>query len=194
MTLRVEFEEICHNWGWFLTLGIILLILGAVSLGAVSVATVASVVLFGWILVVAGAFEVCTAFLAQQWSGVFLHLLVGVLNIVFGIMVIGNPLISAGVLTLLLAALFMTGGLFRFLAAVTVRYAAWGWAALDGVVGMVCGALIWSQWPTTALWVIGMFVGVTLLFRGWSWVMFALSARHIAHGMDMFGHGHPQRA
>jgi uncharacterized membrane protein HdeD (DUF308 family) len=194
MTLRVEFEEICHNWGWFLVLGIVLLVLGGVALGSVWVSTIASVVLFGWLLIAAGVFEMSAAFGSQQWSGVFLHLLAGVLNVVVGIMLVGNPLASAGALTLLVAALFLTGGLFRFMAALMVRHAAWGWAALDGLVGILCGVLIWSQWPASAFWVIGMFVGIALMVRGWAWVMFALSARHVAHEMDVFGHGHPQRA
>jgi uncharacterized membrane protein HdeD (DUF308 family) len=191
-SIRGEFEEICHHWGWFLALGLVLMLLGVIALGAVWLSTLATVLLFGWLLIAAGAFEMYAAFWSQQWSGVFLHLLAGILHLVVGILLVGRPGASAAALTMLIAALFLAGGLFRIVAALMVRHAAWGWAALDGAVGVILGLLIWAEWPASALWVIGMFVGIALLIRGWAWVMFALAARHIAHGLDIFGH--PQSA
>jgi uncharacterized membrane protein HdeD (DUF308 family) len=191
-SIRGEFEEVSHHWGWFLALGIGLIVLGVIALGAVWLSTLVTVLLFGWLLIAAGAFEMYAAFWSQQWSGVFLHLLEGILHLVVGILLVARPAASAVALTLLIAALFLTDGLFRIVAALVVRHAAWGWAVFDGAVGVLLGVLIWSRWPVSALWVIGMFVGIALLIRGWSWVMFAIAARHIAQGLDIFGH--PQRA
>jgi uncharacterized membrane protein HdeD (DUF308 family) len=55
----------------------------------------------------------------------------------------------------------------------------WGWAALDGGIAVLLGGMIWAEWPSSALWVIGTFLGINMIFRGWAWVMFALAARQI---------------
>jgi len=191
-TIHGEFEEISHRWGWFLALGLGLIVLGLIALGAIWLSTLVTVLLFGWLLILAGAFEIWAAFGAQHGRGVFLHLLAGVLHLVVGILLVTRPAASAVTLTLLIAALFLTGGLFRVVASLVVRHAAWGWAVLDGAVELILGLLIWARWPASSLWVIGLFVGIALLFEGWSWLMYAFAARRIAHGLDIFGHA--QRA
>lgn len=179
--LLTGLDEVRRNWGWFLVLGIALIVLGAVALGAVGLVTLASVLLVGWLLVISGVVEAATAFWARQWSGFFLNLLEGVLYFVVGMLVLRHPAASAAGLTLLLAALFLTTGLFRTAAAVALRYPNWGWCVLDGTVSVLLGVLIWADWPSSADWVIGTFVGIDLIFRGWSWVMFGLAVHRLPH-------------
>ena len=172
-------EEIRRNWGWFLALGIALVLLGVFALVAAEIATLASVLLFGWLVLVGGVFEVVAAFWARQWSGFILHLLVGFLYVVVGGLMIGHPVAVAAGLTLLLVALFLTGGVFRIVAATMLRYPNWGWSVLDGVIALLLGVMIWANWPESSLLVIGTFVGIALVFRGWAWVMFALALRQL---------------
>jgi uncharacterized membrane protein HdeD (DUF308 family) len=172
-------EDIRRNWGWFLALGIALILLGVFALIAAEITTLASVLLFGWLVLFGGVFEVVAAFWARQWSGFFLHLLVGVLYVVVGLLLIAHPVAAAAGLTLLLVALFLTGGAFRILAAAALRYPNWGWSVLDGVIALILGAMIWKEWPESSLLVIGTFVGIILVFRGWAWVMFALAVRRL---------------
>jgi uncharacterized membrane protein HdeD (DUF308 family) len=172
-------EEIRRNWGWFLALGIALVLLGVFALVAAEIATLASVLLFGWLVLVGGVFEVVAAFWARQWSGFILHLLVGFLYVVVGVLMIGHPVAVAAGLTLLLVALFLTGGVFRIVAATMLRYPNWGWSVLDGAISLILAVLIWANWPESSLLVIGTFVGIALVFRGWAWVMFAVAARRL---------------
>jgi uncharacterized membrane protein HdeD (DUF308 family) len=58
-----------------------------------------------------------------------------------------------------------------------VRYPHWSWVLLDGVVSLLLGVLIWRRWPVSALWVIGLFVGIEMLLNGWSLVMLSLTGR-----------------
>jgi uncharacterized membrane protein HdeD (DUF308 family) len=37
--------------------------------------------------------------------------------------------------------------------------------------------MIWGQWPSSSLWVIGLLVGINLLFTGWSLTMLAIASR-----------------
>jgi hypothetical protein len=53
--------------------------------------------------------------------------------------------------------------------------AAWGWSSADGIIDVILGLMIWQQWPASALWVIGLFVGINLLFRGFNWIALGLA-------------------
>src|SRR6266478_3934188 len=81
-------HELRRNWGWFLVLGIALIILGMVALSASMIATIASIFFFGWLLLIDGVFQAMLAFWARQWSGFFLHLLAGVLSVIVGFLMI----------------------------------------------------------------------------------------------------------
>jgi len=179
-------ETISRNWLWFLLLGFVLILLGVAALGATWIVALASAIVFGWLLMFSGISEALAAIWAREWNGFFLHLLTSVLYVVVGVLIIANPVGAAAALTILLAVLFLTRGLFRLIAAATLRYPGWPWAVFDGVVTLVLGLLIWRHWPDSTLWVIGTFVGIDLLFRGWSWVMFALGMRKVRQVEDAF--------
>ncbi len=168
-----------RNWSWFLGLGILLVVLGALALGAAVVMTLASVLLFGWLLIVAGVMEVIGAFRCKGWNGFFLDLLTGVLYLVVGFMVVANPGATAMALTLLIAMFLIIGGLFRIVAAVAAWPPHGAWVVLHGIVALLLGTAIWRQWPLSGLWVIGLFVGIEMIFRGGSLVMLGLVARKL---------------
>jgi uncharacterized membrane protein HdeD (DUF308 family) len=172
-------DEVRSKWGWFLILGIALIVLGTISLSVVAVATLVSVFMFGWLLVFAGAVEAVSAFGGVRERGFLLHLFVGILYAVGGFLILAYPAASATGLTLLLAALFLIGGLFRMLGSATLRHRNWGWGFFDGLVTFILAVLIWRAWPSSSLWVLGMFLGITLLLRGWSWVMVAIAAHRL---------------
>jgi len=163
--------------GWLLGLGIVLILAGTLALGAAVLATIASVLFFGWVLLIAGAIEVGYAFSQPKWGGVILHVVNGVLGVVAGFILVLHPTSGAIVLTLLMAMFFMIGGLFRIITALLMRYPHWSWVLLNGLITFVLGVLIWRQMPGAAFWIIGMFVGIDLIFVGWSWVMLALALR-----------------
>lgn len=172
--------ELKRNWGWFLTLGIALLVLGAIALGASVAMTIVSMVLLGWLLIIGGILEGVHAFWRERaWGGFFIDLLTGVLYVVVGFMILANPAETALALTLLIALFLMFSGLFRIVVALILRFPHWGWLILHGAVNLVLGIAIWRQWPLSGLWVIGLFVGIEMLFNGWSLVMLALAAKKL---------------
>jgi uncharacterized membrane protein HdeD (DUF308 family) len=185
--LLTGLEEVRRNWGWFLVLGIALIVLGVVALAMPHVATDITILTFGWLLIIGGAFEAVAAIEARRWSGFFLHLLGGVLYVVVGILLVANPGAGALTLTLLLAALYLVEGVFQVVGAVALRFPNWGWAVFGGLITALVGALIWAQWPSSAVWVIGLFVGIDLIFRGWAWVTLALAAHHLPLISDPLG-------
>ena len=175
-------SELRGNWGWFLILGIVLIVLGTIALGSALYMTLASVFFFGWILIIGGALEAVHAFWREKrWGGFFLDLLTGLLYVVVGWMMVSNPGESAVLLTLIIAMFLVFEGLFRIVVAITVRYPHWGWVLFNGVISLVLGISIWQRWPYSGLWVIGLFVGIEMLLNGWSLVMLSLTARNLPY-------------
>ena len=172
-------EEFRRNANWFLALGIILIILGTIAFGRSIFVTLASMVFLGWILIIGGVVEAGQAFWQRQWGGFFLHLLGGVLYAIVGFMIVANPQTGAMALTLLIALFFLISGSFRIIGSLTMRFPEWRWILLNGIVTFLLGLLIWKKWPSSALWVIGLFIGIDLILTGWSWVMLSLTAKRL---------------
>ena len=85
------------------------------------------------------------------------------------------PVGALAALTLLIACFLMVGGIFKTVAALGYRFAAWGWPLAGGIIDLILGVLIWQEWPASALWVIGLFVGINLLFRGFNWIALGMA-------------------
>ena len=171
-------EALSRNWGWLLALGILMIILGVVAMATPVVATIAIQVMLGWLLVISGIAEGIHAFMVKEWRGFLLELLSAVLYLGVGLLLLVDPLKGALALTLILAVFLLVEGIFKIITALRVRdHRGWGWLLASGIVSVVLGVLIWKQWPTSGLWVIGLLVGIQLLFTGWSLVMLALVAR-----------------
>ena len=171
-------EALSRNWGWLLALGILMIILGRVAMAAPVVATIAIQVMLGWLLVISGIAEGIHAFMVKEWRGFLLELLSAVLYLGVGLMLLVDLLKGALALTLILAVFLLVEGIFKIITALRVReHRGWGWLLASGIVSVVLGVMIWAQWPASGLWVIGLLVGIQLLFTGWSLVMLALVAR-----------------
>jgi len=166
-----------QHWGWFLAFGIVLVALGIAAIVKSTTATVVSVYFFGWLLVVASIFEFVSAFMVGNWAGFFVHLLIALLFGVVGVLMLVKPVISAEDLTLVMSVFFLIAGLYQLIIALSAHLPGWGWQALNGVIATVMGVLILSGWPSTGLWVIGLFVGIELVFYGWAWMALAITMR-----------------
>ena len=177
---RHGLEEVRKYWCWFLSLGIALVVLGVVAVGSAWIATLASVILFGWLVTISGVVEAAVSFRVRNWSGFLQHLLIGILTAILGLMILVHPVASAAGLTLVIAALFLIGGIFRLASAFALRYPRWIWTALDGTACIILGGMIFAEWPSSALWVIGTFLGISLIFRGWAWIMLSLGVRNLS--------------
>lgn len=163
--------------GWLLALGIVLIVVGTFAVVVSFGATLATVLLFGWLMLFTGAIEVGYSFHQAKWTGILLHVVNGALSLVAGFLLVANPAAGALVLTLLMAMFFMIGGVFRIVTTIVMKLPHRGWLLLSGIVTLLLGIFIWRQLPGAAVWVIGTFVGIDMLFIGWSWVMLALAAR-----------------
>lgn len=175
--LRHELHALRGSWLWFVLLGFALIVLGFIALAAVPIASLGTALVIGALVLMSGVAETIGAFWCRGWSGFFLHLLSGVLSIVIGVLFLRAPVGALLALTLLLACLLMVGGLFKIIAALSYRFGAWGWPMVSGAIDLILGVMIWLEWPASALWVIGLFVGISLVFRGLNWIGLGMALR-----------------
>ena len=167
--------EMIHNWGWFLAFGIVLLVLGIAAVIRAFAATVASMVFFGWLLLFSGIIEFVHAFMVGKWAGFFLHLLVALLFGITGALMVFRPVISAEAVTFVMSVFFLVAGLYQLFASMWTHLPGWGWQAANGVISTILGVLLLTQWPVSGLWVVGLFIGIDLIFYGSAWIALALN-------------------
>jgi len=172
-------KEAHNQWGWYLAMGIAFVALGAYCLYATSAATLASVIVIGSVMMLAGFFQLAAAVMARGAGHVIFLLLIGALDIVAGLMLVSHPDIGAAVLTLFLAVTFVFGGLYRFVTALVLQFPSYGWAAFSALITLALGVMLWMQWPVSALWFIGMAVGINLVFAGMAWSSIAFKLKNI---------------
>ena len=175
-----ELHPLRNQWWCFLLLGMALLVLGSFCIIDPFVPTLASVVFLGFLLLAAGITQIVSAFWAGKWSGMLIHMLIGVLYVVVGYMMVDAPVVNMVLITKFIAIFLIVSGAFRIISALVVRFQDWGWALLNGGVTLLLGIIINRQLPEAALWVIGLFIGIEMIFNGWAWMMLALGLRAVA--------------
>jgi uncharacterized membrane protein HdeD (DUF308 family) len=177
--IRHELAEIRANWVGFLVIGIVMIVLGTFLIVSPWVGTLAAVWVLSILLILSGIAEFVAAFWVRGWSGSFLALLAGVLYVALGVLIFDRPVAAAATLTLVVAAFLIVGGIVRIATALSLRFDGWGWSLASGVIASLLGLMIWRQWPEASLWVIGLFVGIEVLFTGWTWVMLSMLLRRL---------------
>jgi uncharacterized membrane protein HdeD (DUF308 family) len=174
---------IAERWGWFLALGIVLLLAGVAAIAFPFLSTIAAKIALGWIFLVGGAVLVVHAFSIKEWRGFLAGLLLGLLYLVAGGWLAFFPFTGIITLTILLAALFLAEGVLEVVMAVRVRpHEGWGWLLLSGLIAIAVGVLIFYELPSSATWAIGLLAGVNLLSTGISFIVLALAGRRIEQG------------
>ncbi|HLA83959.1 MAG TPA: HdeD family acid-resistance protein [Thermoguttaceae bacterium] len=169
-----------ENWGWFLALGIGMITVGTLAIVFSGLATLSATIVLGWTLVLGGIVQGLHAFFVRNWSGFFMQCVAAFLYVLVGFMVLANPVGAVLMLTLLLGAFFLFEGIVKVMIAFQLRPAEnWYWLFFSGLVSLVLSAVIWMNWPGDALWVVGLLLGVNILFSGWSTVMFAMGLHAI---------------
>jgi uncharacterized membrane protein HdeD (DUF308 family) len=169
---------------WFLFYGILLVILGIGAIAAPGIATLATEIFVGWLLVAVGVFGLIAVFSAgKSASGFWWNLFTSIVYLLAGLSLLYRPVIGTLTLTLILTAYLIAGGISKLVMAFGYRMQipnAWLWVLLSGIIDLVLGIMILMGLPGTAGWVIGLMVGINLLMMGVAIVACALSCKSMA--------------
>lgn len=185
--LTMDAETLRKYRIWFLIYGVLLVVLGAISVAMPGMATLATELLVGSLLLVSGIVGIIAAFTTgRSLPGFWWNLVIAVLYALAGIALLWHPVAGALTLTLILAAYLIAGGLIKAVLSVNVRRdlpKAWGWMLFSGLVDIALAMLILSGWPGSALWVIGLLVGINLIFTGVALIVASIHSRDIVAGV-----------
>ena len=162
-------REIRDNRGWIIALGIVLIVLGVVAVLFPVMASFAVNLIIGAVLAASGIVELVRSVRMSTRKGLWLGVLNGVLALVIGMLLLLFPLPGVLSLALLVSVFFLVGGVLRMMLAWQLKpHDHWGWVMTSGVLALVLGALIVWQWPEAGAWIIGLLVGIDLIFAGWN--------------------------
>ena len=171
-------QSLKANRGWLLVLGIAYVILGWVAIGYPMAATIAIEIMLGYILLVGGAIAVVGSFFSGNWKNLILILLSGILYIFVGFFLVTDMKEGVITLTLLLAAFLLVEGIFKIINAFQMQPAPnWGWILVSGIASVILAVLIWTEFPQSSAFVIGLLVGIYFLINGFSMIMFSFALK-----------------
>lgn len=169
-----------RHWMMFLAEGIVLVLLGILALIAPAVASIAATVFFGWILLLSGIVGLITTLRARQAPGFIWSLLSALLALGAGAVLLWRPLQGTLSLTAVLIAFLLVEGVVSILYALEHRSGLsgrWGWMLASGLLDVLLGAVLLSGLPGSALWALGLLLGINMTFGGWALILMALHAR-----------------
>ncbi len=166
------------GWGWFVALGILMMLLGVFAWFDVVAVTLAGTIFIGAALLVGGVFQVVHAFMDRQWGSFLLQVLAGILYAIAGLLIMAEPIRGALVVTIVLAVVMVVAGIARIV--IAVRNWHMGGASLlllGGVISAIVGIVLYLTLPWSGLWVLGTLIAIELIFHGAAWFEFGLALR-----------------
>ncbi|MGA7538842.1 MAG: HdeD family acid-resistance protein [Steroidobacteraceae bacterium] len=179
--LRSVFREtVGHHWVLFLSEGIALLILGALAIIVPALASVAATLALGWILLLSGIVGLIATIRARHAPGLWWSLISALIGIVAGALLLGWPLRGMFSLTAVLIAFLILEGVASILYALEHRRGLsghWGWMLASGTLDLALGGILLAGLPGSAVWALGIIIGINMIFGGWALIAMALAAR-----------------
>ncbi|RWC58440.1 HdeD family acid-resistance protein [Mesorhizobium sp.] len=170
-----------RKWGWFVALGVGLLIGGIIAGLNLYVATLVSVFYIAASMLAGGVMQVFHAFTTHGWGNRIVYLLAGLLYALASAIALFNPLLSAFSISLVVGVLLIATGAVRIVTGIQAsRQHGWGWMVATGLVTMIVGGVVVAAWPAIGLSLLGAILTFDLLFQGYGFIAFGLSMRRRA--------------
>jgi uncharacterized membrane protein HdeD (DUF308 family) len=170
-----------EHWKAFLFEGILLVVLGLAAIIVPPLASLAVTIVLGWMFLISGIAGLALTFWARQMPGFWWSLLSAVLAVVAGIVLLAQPVEGTLTLTIVVGAYFLAEGVATIMYALEHRRELserWSWMLVAGLMDILIAAVIIAGLPGSALWAVGLLVGINLLFGGASLIGMALAARN----------------
>ncbi|MEA3419238.1 MAG: DUF308 domain-containing protein [Campylobacterota bacterium] len=178
-------EKIKEKSGLVIATGIIVLLMGLLAMGTPFVAGLSIAIVIGVILIIGGIGQF--VFALKTGLSLFTTIL-GALTVIVGVYMVMNPNAALGSLTILLAAYLISSGIFETVMSFQIKPdKGWGWALFSGIVSVLLGIMIFSQYPLSGAWAIGILLGLKLFFSGLTLMMLGLGARGVSKNLQSEG-------
>ena len=176
-------QVVKSHWKAFLFEGILLAVLGIAALIVPPLASLATAIFLGWMFLISGIGGLIVTYWARATPGFWWSLISAALAVLAGMLLLARPMQAVLTLTIVLGAYFLAEGV------ATIMYALehkkdlserWGWLLTAGIMDILIAGFIIAGLPGSALWALGLLVGINMLFGGASLIGMALAARNAA--------------
>ena len=170
-----------EHWKAFLVEGILLVLLGLAAIILPPLASLAVTIFLGWLFLISGIAGLVLTFWARQMPGFWWSLISAALAVLAGLILLARPVQGILTLTIVVGAYFLAEGVTTIMYALEHRRELserWSWLLVAGLMDILIAIIIVAGLPGSALWAIGLLVGINLLFGGASLIGMALAARN----------------
>ena len=152
---------------WYLIQGVLLIVAGVLAIIYPVLSSAAVIVLLGWLLIISGIMQGLSLIGARQVPHFWLQLISVILAVLIGFLFLRDPAQGLVTITLLLIVFFMIEGISKVVFALTIRpFPNWDWLLASGLVGILLALILWASLPVTALWLVGVLLGINLISVG----------------------------
>ena len=165
--------------------GVIVMILGVLAMAMPFITGVAITAMIGIILIATGIAQFLCALKSNSFGEGAFRFLFGLLATVAGLSLVSQPGAGLATITLFLAVWFFADGIISLFQGLRWRpFDGWGWMVFSGIVSIILGVMIWRQFPVSAVWLVGVLVGIRLIFAGLTMIMMSAVAKAIADDVE----------
>jgi len=172
-------EKLKGSWGWLMLFGVISLIGGFLCFANPWAATIAADYLAGFFFLVLGIAQIVHSFSIREWGGFLWTIGVGILTLLVGAILVADPITGAVSLTVVVGILLFFLGGAKIAYSLSLRpMEGWVWVLVSGILSIVLGVLIFTNFPWAAAAVLGLFLGVELTFNGVTLLMTGWALRN----------------
>lgn len=169
--------ELRQHWKSIFFEGFLFVILGILALSVPAAFAIAFELVIGWLFLIGGAIQLYRSIQSNKAPGFWWSALSALLAMVFGILLVFNPLQGLIALTAIIAAYFLVEGIAKIFFAISVqKFASWGWVLFSGILSVIIALIVFSGWPYSAMWFIGILMGVYLIINGLAFIMISVKA------------------
>ena len=160
-------ETVKRHSLWYLVQSALMILGGILALFYPILSSFAVVLFLGWVLIISGVVQGISLIGAQHVPHFWLQLVSVVLSVIVGLLFLRHPGEGLLTLTLLLIVFFMVEGISKIIFALTIRpFPNWGWVLVSGVIGILLSFYLWASLPVTAIWLLGVLLGIQLICEG----------------------------
>jgi uncharacterized membrane protein HdeD (DUF308 family) len=165
---------------WSIVLSVLIMIAGFLAIALPLTAGIAITLIVGWMLIFAGVLHIVFAFRSGRAGAVVWQVLLGLVYGFIGVYILMHPVAGLAGLTFAIAAYLLAEAVLEMVLAIQLRPApGTGWLIFDSIITFILAVMIWSTWPSSAAWVVGVLVGISMLFSGMTRLMLTLAARRL---------------
>jgi uncharacterized membrane protein HdeD (DUF308 family) len=152
---------------WHLVQGALMVLAGIVALTYPVVSSFAVAFFLGWLLIISGVLQGLSLIGTRYVPHFWLQLISVVLSVVVGLLFLRHPGEGLLTLTLLLIVFFVVEGISKIIFSLTIRpFPNWGWVLASGIIGILLAFFLWASLPVSAIWVLGVLLGIQLISEG----------------------------